>query len=84
MIESYEGLREREAVVGSFCALLELVRLQVIKISQDGPGDDISIAITPEHEQDIDAVVEETLGGEEHALAANPTDAAGPPGDPSA
>ena len=68
LIESYEGVGEREAVVGSFCALLELVRIQVIDVRQPEPGADIAIAIRPEHVGDIEEVVEETGLGDEEAF----------------
>ncbi len=85
LIESYEGLSQREALVGSFCALLELVRLQVIRITQESFGDDISIAIRPEHEDDIDEVVERTgLGDEDDAHGGKPAEHAGPSADPTA
>ena len=85
LIESYEDLSQREALVGSFCALLELVRLQVINVTQEHLGDEISIVIHPEHEEDIDEVVERTgLGDEEGARAGNPAEPSGPPAGPSA
>ena len=60
LIDVFEGVPTREAVVGSFCALLELVRVQVITIEQEGQGDDIAISIRADHEDDIDEVVQNT------------------------
>ena len=66
LIQSYESLGRREAVVGSFCALLELVRLQVIQVHQADADADIAIELRPEHAGDIEEVVAATgLGDEE-------------------
>jgi len=47
----------REALIGSFCALLELVRMELIEVRQGAPTDDIRISVRPEHSGDVEAVV---------------------------
>lgn len=60
----------REALIGSFCALLELVRLQVVELAMADQGTDIAIHIKPEHEADAEAVVRSSaLDGERSELA---------------
>ena len=65
LMETYADLPRREALVGSFCALLELVRLQLVAIEQDEPRDDIRISIRPEHETDLEQIVRESNLDEE-------------------
>ncbi len=47
----------RNQVIGSFCALLELMRLGVVTARQERRSDDIEIALRPEHEGDIEEIV---------------------------
>ena len=55
----------REALIGAFCALLELVRLQVVEFEMQDDKDDIAIRFNPEHDADAEAVVRSSaLGGE--------------------
>ncbi len=68
--DSLEEVPSREALVGSFCALLELVRLELVELEQDRIRDDIGIAIRQEHRADIADVVRESLLDEERAPAA--------------
>jgi segregation and condensation protein A len=67
LIESYSDVGRKEAIVGSFCALLELVRLQVVQVSQPRTGADIAIELKPEHAQDIEELVAESGLGDEQA-----------------
>ena len=48
------------SLVGSFCALLELVKLGVIEVDQEERAADIGIRVRPEHREDIEAVVRAT------------------------
>ncbi len=66
----------RESVVGSFCALLELVRLGVVDVDQPEPGGEIEIALTSEG-IDLDAVIS-GAGFEDEREDAEPS--AGPNG----
>ena len=92
LMETYADLPRREALVGSFCALLELVRLQLVAIEQDEPTDDIRISIRPEHDHDLERIVRESSldedlqngpdppeGAEEDAPPSSPADDAGLP-----
>ncbi len=65
LMKSFEDAPPREALVGSFCALLELVRLELISIRQVEGEDDIEIEIRPEHLEDLEDVIEDTLLDEE-------------------
>lgn len=59
------GLDPREALIGSFCALLELVRLEVIEVAQDAPRSDIEIRVRAERAAELDDVVRNTRFDEE-------------------
>ena len=48
---------ERENVIGSFCALLELVKMGVLCVEQDPTGGELGIALRADREFDIDQVV---------------------------
>lgn len=65
LMASFADIPPREALVGSFCALLELVRLQLIRARQDGPRDDILISVREEHAEDLERVVRESKLDEE-------------------
>jgi segregation and condensation protein A len=54
------GFDSREAMIGSFCALLELVRLEVIEVLQENPRDDIEVRVRAEHLADLESVVRES------------------------
>lgn len=65
LIDALHGVPDREALIGSFCAVLELVRMEVIDVEQTEDGDDIRIAIRPEHRGDIEELVKQSaLDGE--------------------
>jgi segregation and condensation protein A len=70
LIESLGPVPQREAVVGSFCALLELVRMQVVEVRQDEGERDIAIAVRPEHSGDLEAFVRKSLDDEDKAAEA--------------
>ena len=57
LVESFEDGFSRDALVGSFCALLELVKLGLVTIVQGGHQDDIRIELNPEHQGDFDEVL---------------------------
>ncbi len=57
IVESVGGRDRRESVVGSFCALLELVRLGIVRVDQDDLGGEIAIVLREDVEGDLDAVV---------------------------
>jgi segregation and condensation protein A len=55
----------REAMIGSFCALLELVRLEVIEVAQESPRADIEVHVRAERMADLEDVVRRTRFDEE-------------------
>ena len=55
----------REALVGSFCALLELVRLEVVEVAQEGPRADIEVRVRSERLAELEDVVRNTRFDEE-------------------
>ncbi len=57
LVTAFEDAPVREALVGSFCALLELVRLQLVELHQGQDEDDIRVVIRPEHSGDLEEVV---------------------------
>jgi segregation and condensation protein A len=59
----------REALIGSFCALLELVRLEVIEVLQADHRGDIEIRLRPERAGELDDVVRNTRFDEEEPPA---------------
>lgn len=82
LIQSYgEAIGHTEAVVGSFCALLELVRLHVVKVAQEATGAEIEIELRPEHEHDIEDVVAHSGLGDEEAEEGWDQEAAEPAGE---
>jgi len=60
----------REALVGSFCALLELVRLEVIEVEQPEPRADLAIRVRAERLAELEDIVRNTRFDEELAVAA--------------
>ena len=56
-------------LIGTFCALLELMKLGVVVAHQAGPLAEVTIAIKPEHRADIDEIVR-TSGFEDETPAA--------------
>jgi segregation and condensation protein A len=69
-------LESREALIGSFCALLELVRLEVIEVSQPEPRSDIEVRVRPERADELEEVVRNVRFEEEEPPA--------PPAEPVA
>jgi segregation and condensation protein A len=59
----------REALVGSFCALLELVRLEVIEVEQPEPRSDLAIRVRAERLSELEDIVRNTRFDEELASA---------------
>jgi len=57
IVTGIEGGTQREGLVGSFCALLEMVRMGLVTVEQGARDDDIAIRLRPEHADDLDEVV---------------------------
>lgn len=51
----------RESLIGSFCALLELAKLGLVTVSQPAVQGEIEISLRPEHAEDVDQVVENSV-----------------------
>jgi segregation and condensation protein A len=77
LLAGFEAERSRESLVGSFCALLELVKLGLVTIEQQGPRGDIRLRLRPEHEGDLESVVRASLFDDEVAEESAPTPTAG-------
>jgi segregation and condensation protein A len=69
LIASYSELGQREAVVGSFCALLELVRLQVVRLAQTEAGAEIAIELREDLTEDIEEIIARSGLADEQASA---------------
>lgn len=65
LLGSFGEVPTREALIGSFCALLELVRMELVEVDQEEGGGDISIAIRAEHTEDLEEVVRTSILDEE-------------------
>jgi segregation and condensation protein A len=59
------GHDTREALIGSFCALLELVRLEVIQVAQDSVKGDIEVRLVAEKASELEDLVRRTTFDEE-------------------
>jgi chromatin segregation and condensation protein Rec8/ScpA/Scc1 (kleisin family) len=65
LLAHFEPERTRESLVGSFCALLELVKLGLVTVDQEGPRGDIVLRLRPEHATDLESVVRASLFDDE-------------------
>jgi segregation and condensation protein A len=65
LVGGFESIPTKEAIIGSFCALLELVRLEVVSVRQEATREDILLALTPEHRDDAEAIVRASVLEEE-------------------
>jgi segregation and condensation protein A len=45
-LELFEGMVERHRVIAAFLGLLEMVRLKLVRVSQEGPAEEITISAT--------------------------------------
>jgi segregation and condensation protein A len=59
------GHDTREALIGSFCALLELGRLEVIQVAQDSVKGDIEVRLVAEKAGELEDLVRRTTFDEE-------------------
>ena len=48
---------DRDTLVGSFCALLELIKIGVVKVQQEEDHGEISIKLSAEHAGDVEGIV---------------------------
>ncbi|MBM3978038.1 MAG: chromosome segregation protein ScpA [Planctomycetes bacterium] len=61
LIDALDGVPRREAVVGSFCALLELARLGVVHVEQGDGGGEITLELKSEIEGDLESILATAL-----------------------
>jgi segregation and condensation protein A len=55
----------RESLIGSFCALLELCKLGIVRVVQTGPTAEIGIELVAAHSDDMDAVISSEIFDDE-------------------
>jgi segregation and condensation protein A len=79
LLEHFEPERSRESLVGSFCALLELVKLGLVTVEQQGPRGQIVLRLRPEHATDLESVVRASLFDDEVVEGPGPGGPDGPP-----
>src|SRR6185436_10700673 len=65
LLGELEPERTRESLVGSFCAVLELVKLGLVSVEQETPKGDLLLRLRPEHETDIEEVLGASLFDDE-------------------
>ncbi len=82
LIASIEDVPPREAVIGSFCALLELVRMQLVEIEQEDAVGEIAIRIR--EDESIEARLAESFLEEEAAPGQEEASTGGEPASPEA
>lgn len=66
----------RESLIGSFCALLELVKLGLVSVAQEKKQGDIQIRLKAEHEADIESIVQSSIFDDEELEEASSSSAA--------
>jgi segregation and condensation protein A len=65
LLADFEPERSRESLVGSFCAVLELVKLGLVSVEQENPRSDLLLRLRPEHAEDIEDVLRASLFDDE-------------------
>lgn len=58
----------RESLIGSFCALLELTKLGIIRVVQDERKGDIALVLNQEHKDDMESVIQSSVFDDEKPL----------------
>ncbi len=59
----------RESLIGSFCALLELCKLGIVRVVQSGHEGEIGIELVTAHREDMDAVIDSSVFDDENPAA---------------
>ena len=73
------GEASKPTLIGTFCALLELMKIGVVRADQRDARDDIRITLVPEAEGDIDEIVRHSGFDDERSSDDARETAAGPP-----
>ena len=68
LMSAFDGPPTRESLIGSFCALLELVKLGVVGVEQAGRRDEIAVVFKQEHQSDLDGLLENSVFDDEAPL----------------
>jgi segregation and condensation protein A len=68
-----DGGVSRESLIGTFCAMLELVKLGIVGVEQEGRHGDIVLALKQEHAEDMDTVLDQSVLDDEAIADAGPT-----------
>jgi segregation and condensation protein A len=66
----------RESLIGSFCALLELCKLGIVRVVQSAHEDEIGIELVAAHKEDMDDVIDSSVFDDENRAASDPAPAA--------
>ena len=74
LVSSFEPGHEKESLIGSFCALLELVRLEAIEVAQPAPRAEIEVRVRSDFAQDLETLVRGMRFEEEREPAPAPAD----------
>jgi segregation and condensation protein A len=56
----------RESLIGSFCALLELCKLGIVRVVQSAHEGEIGIELVAAHKEDMDAVIDSSVFDDEN------------------
>jgi segregation and condensation protein A len=74
LLASFDGMPKREALVGSFCALLELVKIEVVSVEQNKGTRELEITLRTDNAGRIDELLavfeEENLSEEAQSAVA--------------
>jgi len=65
LVTTFGDAAEKETLIGSFCALLELVRLEAIEVEQSGRHGDIAIRVRGDRRAELDELVRGSLLADE-------------------
>lgn len=77
MVLAIDAEPTRESLIGTFCALLELCKLGIVRVVQDERKGEIGIRLEDEHRDDMEAVIESSVFDDEKPPATEPS----PPSD---
>jgi len=69
----------RESLIGSFCALLELVKLGLVGVTQPERNGEIQVELKPEHAGDIESLIQSSVFDDEAPAPASDNTVAAPP-----
>ena len=71
LVTAVDAEPSRESLIGSFCALLELARLGLVRLTQDAPASEIAIDLRDDLGASVSDILRDTVFDDE-AAAANP------------